>query len=103
MQPVVAREAPTIPAAKLKRRMNNSPFVGRLAAAPQWPPRNIGSVRMKVFALVALVAALAAGPAYSEDGSRAGLPRPDDGYFQTPLKVAPSVWVLAQTRFQVQP
>jgi hypothetical protein len=35
--------------------------------------------------------------------SPAGLPRPEDGYFQVPVKVADGVWVLAQPTFQVQP
>ncbi|HEX7948647.1 MAG TPA: hypothetical protein VF495_28550, partial [Phenylobacterium sp.] len=31
------------------------------------------------------------------------LPRPEDGYFQVPQRVAPGVWVLAEPTFQVQP
>lgn len=31
------------------------------------------------------------------------LPRPEDGYFQETLTIAPGVWVLGQPRFQVQP
>jgi glyoxylase-like metal-dependent hydrolase (beta-lactamase superfamily II) len=30
-------------------------------------------------------------------------PRPEDGYFQELIKVAPGIWTLAEPRFQVQP
>src|SRR4051812_5064055 len=50
----------------------------------------------------ALIAAVLCGPI--EAGAAPGeLPRPDDGYFQETLTLAPGVWVLAQPRFQVQP
>ena len=40
-------------------------------------------------------------PALAEPGPER--PRPEDGYFQETLKVAPGVWAFVEPRFQVQP
>jgi glyoxylase-like metal-dependent hydrolase (beta-lactamase superfamily II) len=63
--------------------------------------------------LLAILLSLAlAGPALAHEAglgaapaaaSGAGLPRPEDGYFQDARRLAPGVWVLMQPRFQVQP
>ncbi len=51
---------------------------------------------------LALVAALALATGAAAQ-PRPDLPRPEDGYFQTPERVARRVWVLAEPTFQVQP
>jgi glyoxylase-like metal-dependent hydrolase (beta-lactamase superfamily II) len=52
-------------------------------------------------ALVPLLAALAGTPALAQLAPE--FPRPEDGYFQETLKVAPGVWSFVEPRFQVQP
>lgn len=52
-------------------------------------------------ALASLILALAIAPvAVAQTSER---PRPEDGYFQETIQVAPGVWTFAEPRFQVQP
>ena len=52
-------------------------------------------------ALSSLILALAIAPAaIAQPPER---PRPEDGYFQETIKVAPGVWTFAEPQFQVQP
>lgn len=68
-------------------------LTGRPAAGSAW-------VVLK-FALATIISALAfASSAATQAAER---PRPDDGYVQETIKVAPGVWTFAQPRFQVQP
>lgn len=50
--------------------------------------------------IAALIVALALSPRATAQTER---PRPEDGYFQAPRRVAPGVWVLTEPKFQVQP
>lgn len=50
-----------------------------------------------------LALALSAAPAAAFAQPTHERPRPEDGYFQQTITVAPGVWVLAEPRFQVQP
>ena len=56
---------------------------------------------MLKLAVVPLLIALAATPATAQLAPE--FPRPEDGYFQETLKVAPGVWAFVEPRFQVQP
>jgi glyoxylase-like metal-dependent hydrolase (beta-lactamase superfamily II) len=61
---------------------------------------SVGGV-LKLALLSALTLWLAAPSARAQPASEP--PRPEDGYFQEVIKVAPGVWTLAEPRFQVQP
>lgn len=50
-----------------------------------------------------LVLALLAAPSLALAQGDPERPRPEDGYFQETVKIAPGVWLLAQPHFQVQP
>src|SRR4051794_36964185 len=105
MQPLRASDAPTRPTAQARCLMSNSLLLGRAPA-----PLNAGMARlgsalgmMRLVFAAALAVAIVVGPARAQTGASGALPRAEDGYFQTPIKVTSGVWVLAQTRFQVQP
>jgi glyoxylase-like metal-dependent hydrolase (beta-lactamase superfamily II) len=61
---------------------------------------SVGGV-LKLALLSALALWLAAPSARAQPAPE--FPRPEDGYFQETIKVAPGVWTLAEPRFQVQP